>query len=284
LTIIQVGDNREGERRRLTFAAIRKKERTMFQIITNRLTTIACVTGLIAALALAVAAQEFRVEGAGLEAVPTSYSGPCPRLIKFQGKIQASAKGRVKYTYFRNDGATGPEGFIDFEGPGVKHVETTWTLGGTSLPHYEGWVAIRILSPNSYESNQAKFVIDCKPGKEKQPNAQPTDSQQNKEAGAYQKQLPNLAAPVGEPYPTTKGQFIACPVKEARTEVTTPLPEPWWITPQIGKLERVSVQTIGGNRTLVCEYWAYGRTVPIMRAFPEGATDCSAEGNGFRCR
>jgi hypothetical protein len=80
------------------------------------------------------------------------------------------------------------------------------------------------------------------------------------------------------------GQFIACPVEETRTEVTTPLPRPWWNTPQIGKLERANVQTIGGKRTLVCEYWAYGRTVGIMREFPEGTTDCSAEGNGFRCR
>ena len=136
----------------------------MFQAITNTLKTLALAIGVITALALPLAAQDFRVEGAGLEAAPTSYRGPCPGLIKFQGKIQASAAGRVKYTYFRNDGGTGPEGFVDFEGPGVKRVDYTWTLGGPSLTHFEGWVAIRILAPNSYESNRAKFVLDCQGG------------------------------------------------------------------------------------------------------------------------
>jgi hypothetical protein len=257
----------------------------MFQMTTNKLTTIACVTGLITVLAWPVAAQEFRVEGAGLEAVPTSYHGPCPGLIRFKGKIQASARGHVRYTYYYSDGATGPEGFVDFEGPGVKQVETTWTLGGASLTHYEGWGAIRVLSPNIYVSNRANFDIDCQLGKGKQPDAQPVDRRHDTLIEAPQTELPNPAtAVIGEPFAISKGQLIACPVKEVRTEVTTPLPKPWWNTPQIGKLERVSVQTIGGKRTLVCEYWAYGRTVSIMREVPKGATNCSAEGNGFLCR
>ncbi len=254
----------------------------MFQIINNNLKTVACAIGLIMLLALSVAAQEFRVEGAGLEAVPRSYHGPCPGLIRFQGKIQASARGRVNYTYFYSDGATGPEGFVDFEGPGVKSVETTWTFGGTSLTRYEGWARIRILSPNSYESNKASFDIDCRSGKEKPPERQPGESQNNLENAA--ERINSLAASVSQTSYASEGQFIACPIKEARTEVTTPLPTPWWNTPQIGKLERVSVQTIGGNKTLVCEYWAYSRTVSIMRRFPEGATVCSTEGTGFRCR
>lgn len=229
------------------------------------------------------AAQEFRVAGAGLEAVPTNYRGPCPGVIRFQGKIQASARGRVRYTYFYSDRATGPEGFVDFEGPDVKHVETTWTLGGASLTHYEGWSAIKILSPNGYVSNRARFGIDCQPGKEKQPASQRAEDQQDNSQNATGG-IGSLAAPVNEPSPPSKGQLIACPVKETRTEVTTALPRPWWNTPQVGKLERVSMQTIGGDRTLVCEYWAYGRTVGVMRGLPEGTTDCSAEGNGFRCR
>lgn len=111
----------------------------------------------------AAAKHEFRVEGAGLEAIPVSYSGPCPGLITFKGKIQASSAGRVKYTYSYNDGASGPAGFVDFEGPGVKYVETSWRLGdATILPHYEGWARLKILSPNAYESNKAQFTLDCK--------------------------------------------------------------------------------------------------------------------------
>ena len=166
----------------------------MFQDIARKLTTIICAIGLMTALTLPVAAQEFRVDRAGLESVPTTYRGPCPGLIKLVGKIQASARGRVKYTYFYSDGATGPEGFVDFEGPGVKHLETTWTLGRASLTDYEGWGAIRIISPNDYESNRAKFVIDCQSGKEK-PHAQPVDVPQDKRVEMYQKELPNLSAP-----------------------------------------------------------------------------------------
>ena len=160
----------------------------MLQAIARNLTTIVCAIGLMTALTLPVAAQEFRVEGAGLEAVPLSYRGPCPGLIKLVGKIQASAGGRVKYTYFYGDGATGPEGFVDFEGLGVKHVETTWTLGGASLTHYEGWGAIRLLS------NRARFVIDCQLSKEKL-DAQPAVGPQDKGAETYQNELPNLSAP-----------------------------------------------------------------------------------------
>lgn len=135
------------------------------------------------------------------------------------------------------------------------------------LPNFEGWQEIRILSPNEVKSDQVSSKGTC---------LKETPSQNNSPNAAGR--LNGPATPVGEPSPTARGQFIDCPVKERRTEVTTPLPQPWWKTPQIGKLERVSVQTIGGNRTLVCEYWAYGRSVSIMRAFPEGATDCLAEG------
>ncbi len=132
-------------------------------------------------------AQEFRVEGAGLEADPTSYSGPCPGLIKFKGKIQASAAGRVKYTYSHSDGGTGPEGYVDFEGPGVKYVKTTWQLGDASvLPHFEGWAMLKILSPNTYESNKAKFVLDCKQGGEPQPQPNPNNKESGKEQSGNQ--------------------------------------------------------------------------------------------------
>lgn len=222
----------------------------------HRYSTIAATVGLtLALIALSSkTAQTFsrapehslQVISATLAASPEVYDGPCPVTIKFNGNITVKGKGSVKYTFVRSDGATGPVYTLDFDGEETKPVATTWTL---SPPTFGGWEAIRILSPNELESGRAFFKGTC---------LKETTSQNN-------------------------SQFIACPVPEARTEVTTPLPKPWWNTPQIGKLERVSVQAIGGNKTLVCEYWAYARTVSIMRTFPEGATDCSAEGNGFRC-
>lgn len=381
----------------------------------NKGLVIACLLSIFVLTFVASAhRQDIRVTEALLKADDARMSGPCPLKVLFHGSITTNGPGTVKYTFTRSDGARGPAYAMEFKEAGTQAVSTDWTLGDASaLPHFEGWQAIAILSPNSYESNQAKFAIDCQSGKEKQPDAQPNaqpdaqpaDGRQDKGAEAYQKELPNLAAPyqrkletemaslkafaekfqpdmaeaqrklgfdskainaefraiteepdaakraqrsaefqtkyepqfielaqtagidlaaqrqqmitllgldlskarvkegktlvieteslissnplstpAGELSPTSKGSFIACPVEETRTEVTTTLPQPWWNTPQIGKLERVSVQTIGGNRTLVCEYSAYGRTVGLMRLFPEGATDCSAEGNAFQCR
>jgi hypothetical protein len=178
----------------------------MLQSITKTFASFLLTVGLLLSLALPSAAQDFRVEGAGLEADPVNYSGPCPGVITFKGKIQASGAGRVKYTYFYSDGATGPEGFVDFEGPGVKHIETSWRLGGASLTHYEGWAAIRILSPNSYESNKAKLVLDCKAENERQTNLndkQPSPQsnppapnfQADNLAALYLTELPRLSAP-----------------------------------------------------------------------------------------
>jgi hypothetical protein len=226
----------------------------MFRFTINKGLAIACLLSIFSFTFKASAHQEdFRVSEAFLKADNAEMIGPCPIKVNFQGYIKTNGPGTVKYTFTRSDGATGPVHVLEFKEAGSQAVSTSWTLGNAStLPRFDGWQAIKILSPNYVESNQAWFKATCS----KEPPS------------------PN---PIKE-------EFIACPIKEARTEVTTSLPTPWWNTPQIGKLERVSIQTIGGNKTLVCEYWAYSRTVSIMRRFPEGATDCSTEGMGFRCR
>jgi hypothetical protein len=78
-------------------------------------------------------------------------------------------------------------------------------------------------------------------------------------------------------------QEVLCPVAEVRTDITTSLPKPWWSTPQQGKLQSVAIQVIGGEKTLVCRYWAYGTQVSVMRKLPEGVTGCVAAGNHFAC-
>jgi hypothetical protein len=84
--------------------------------------------------------------------------------------------------------------------------------------------------------------------------------------------------------PNANPNDISCPVAEVRTDITTPLPKPWRTTPQKGKLQSVEIQVIGGEKTLVCRYWAYGTQVSVMRSFPEGVRDCKASGNRFECR
>lgn len=75
---------------------------------------------------------------------------------------------------------------------------------------------------------------------------------------------------------------IECPLTQARTEITSPLPSGWWQTPQQGALEETKIQNIGGKPALMCGYWAYGQTVYILRDAPEGAT-CTADASGFTC-
>jgi hypothetical protein len=81
-----------------------------------------------------------------------------------------------------------------------------------------------------------------------------------------------------------KQQEISCPAAEVRTDITTAIPKPWWTTPQQGKLQSVAIQAIGGQKTLVCHYWAYGTQVSVMRKFPEGVRECRAQGTHFVCQ
>jgi len=78
---------------------------------------------------------------------------------------------------------------------------------------------------------------------------------------------------------------INCPLTEAKTEVTTPLPPGWWNTPQTGKLIGTHIESIAGKNTLVCAYWAYNmpKGVAIMHLFPEGSTNCRPDMKGFTC-
>jgi hypothetical protein len=76
-------------------------------------------------------------------------------------------------------------------------------------------------------------------------------------------------------------------LREARTEVTTSIPAPWWNTPYIGMLQGVRTDIIGGQKTLICEYDA-GRNPPrvwgVMRLFPKGTTVCRpVPAKGFSC-
>lgn len=84
--------------------------------------------------------------------------------------------------------------------------------------------------------------------------------------------------------PAAAQHEVSCPVPQVRAEITTPLPKPWWNTPQVGKLDSAVIQVIAGEKTLVCRYSAYGTQVNVMRKFPEGVRDCRAVGNHFECR
>ncbi len=78
-------------------------------------------------------------------------------------------------------------------------------------------------------------------------------------------------------------QTIQCPVETVTANITTPVPSPWWSTPQQGNLVSTEVMMMGGQPTLFCKYWAYDKTVAIQRRAPEGVKNCTANGKAFVC-
>jgi hypothetical protein len=96
---------------------------------------------------------------ATLVASPTSYSGYCPAVIHFNGKIAVGQPCTVKYRFIRSDGGTGAWASHAFLAAGTTNVQATWTLGAA----YSGWEAIEISSPVALKSNQAAFSATCVP-------------------------------------------------------------------------------------------------------------------------
>ena len=71
--------------------------------------------------------------------------------------------------------------------------------------------------------------------------------------------------------------YVNCPLPQVRADVSTKLPEGWWVTPTEGKLKSLRVQTIGGERVLVCLYQAFDGQVAIMQKVSPGMGACYAE-------
>ncbi len=109
----------------------------------------------------AESAAEFQVTGVSLKAEREKFIGPCPAVLKFLGSVTVNAPGTVRYSFVRSDAAVGPVETLYFDSAGTKTVGTVWTLGGPDLTTYDGWQAIRILSPNVMESDKALFAFRC---------------------------------------------------------------------------------------------------------------------------
>ncbi|ABL00588.1 chitinase-like protein [Pelobacter propionicus DSM 2379] len=85
-------------------------------------------------------------------------------LIQLTGSITSNRPGTVSYIFTRSDSATDTVVKKQlFRRAGTLPVSTTWTLGGATLPHYTGWQAIKVLSPNPMTSAQAPFELRCDP-------------------------------------------------------------------------------------------------------------------------
>ncbi len=200
----------------------------------------------------ATSASAASVIGVSLRAERLALRSSCPTTVDFRGSITMNGRGTVRYTYERSDGATAPIYTLYFPTAGTKEVSTTWTLGRS----YSGYEKLKVIAPNSVESSEARFNLNC--------------------GGILID--PPLPLPVSS-------VNVYCPIETARTEMVSSLPEGWWQTPQVGRLVSLGIQNIGGEQTMVCRYSAYGTQVSVMRRFPEGRSDCRVTGtNRFTCR
>ena len=91
---------------------------------------------------------------------PDSYTGTCPVVLTFRGKITVSEPGNIKFKFFRSDGASSEEKLLSFTEPGQKEITATWTLSGS----YSGWMMIKVPSPQVIESERAEFKVICQTG------------------------------------------------------------------------------------------------------------------------
>jgi hypothetical protein len=110
----------------------------------------------------------FRATEAVLKADDGRPPGTCPLTVTFHGYVSANGPGVVRYVFSHSDGPgvlrdVGPHELV-FRAAGRQPVTMTWTfndLGGSS--HYDGWAAIKILSPSPLESSHATggFSLHC---------------------------------------------------------------------------------------------------------------------------
>jgi hypothetical protein len=100
----------------------------------------------------------FQVTEVAVSAEPATYSGSCPKVVKFEGSIRVNGAGHVEYRW-ESESGTGALMSHDFAQAGVKYVEMTQTLSSSK----SGWIRLRILSPNSVVSDKAHFSIICAP-------------------------------------------------------------------------------------------------------------------------
>ncbi|HYL91910.1 MAG TPA: hypothetical protein VEW69_02010 [Alphaproteobacteria bacterium] len=106
------------------------------------------------------AARPTRVLSAKLRVVPVRYTGACPGKFKFIGLITTDGAGPVKYTWASFDGGTWPEQTITFSAKGTKNVMETREMGAAGQTQ-SGWMQLKVLSPNTLQSTQARFQVAC---------------------------------------------------------------------------------------------------------------------------
>jgi hypothetical protein len=79
-----------------------------------------------------------------------------------------------------------------------------------------------------------------------------------------------------------RGVEVFCPVSTVTAELSDRLPEGWWFTPTVGRLTGVRIDTIAGDRTLVCLYQAFSGETAVMHKVPRYYRGCKADRRALR--
>ena len=113
---------------------------------------------------------------ADLSVSPSSYTGQCPAVFTFKGKITVNRATTVQYRFIRSDNTRHALGVLTFDGPGSQEVTDTWVFDDPAqLPAFKGWEAIQLNLPMKGQSNIAFFTGTCTDYKGESPTPRPPD-------------------------------------------------------------------------------------------------------------
>ncbi len=122
---------------------------------------------------------------AGLEVIvdlnvdTSSYTGPCPAVFKFNGRITVNRPGIVQYRFFRSDNTRYSLGILKFEKAGAQEITDTWVFDDPAqLPDFKGWEAVEVTYPMKARSNLIYFQGTCADYKGGPPSPESPKAQQ----------------------------------------------------------------------------------------------------------
>jgi hypothetical protein len=101
---------------------------------------------------------------ADLTVSPRAYTGPCPAVFTFKGRIYANRATSVQYKFIRSDGVHSEAKTLVFEKEGRREVTYTWELGEEAkLPTVSGAAVMQVVYPLNMktQSNEAVFNGTC---------------------------------------------------------------------------------------------------------------------------
>jgi hypothetical protein len=112
---------------------------------------------LLLAFGAAHAQPPFKV-GLALDS-PPQISGNChPTRVHFSGRLNATAPGVAQYQFVRSDKANAPVRTMKFAKPGPQIVTYDWMISKT----FNGWVALKLVSPMTAETHHVEFQVSCR--------------------------------------------------------------------------------------------------------------------------